>query len=117
MLELREKVADVKRRLRNFLIAAREKQENGELDENHPVAGDSTVVEVVHAASEESGGEEDEEKDFDMFALSSSPQKRKRTKSSGGGPPRKRAAVVPAELQAVDSYDDAEGYYKVSIIT
>lgn len=133
---VREQVAREKARVRQFVIQIREQKEREEALEHledgltseqpstielHSASiGDSLAPDmavVEHRSVETEKPEEDEnndevEDDFDMFSMRS-PTPRKRKHASGDNTIKKKLAVTASHLRAVDSYDDAEGYYRV----
>lgn len=137
---VREQVALEKKRVRAFLIDMREKREKeerpgtppalgaGAVSSIQPTGNDSLAPRLANrsanspfAASQEEGlvsvgfqeDAENEDEEFDMFDTSSPHLNRKRKVVSNTAQ-RKKVAIA-AELRAVDSYDDAEGYYKVKL--
>eukprot|EP01054_Gregarina_sp_Poly1_P000196 Gregarina_sp_Poly_1__195@NODE_1045_length_5261_cov_14_130920_g725_i0_p1_GENE_NODE_1045_length_5261_cov_14_130920_g725_i0NODE_1045_length_5261_cov_14_130920_g725_i0_p1_ORF_typecomplete_len616_score93_26Pkinase/PF00069_25/9e57Pkinase_Tyr/PF07714_17/5_4e31Kinaselike/PF14531_6/2_1e12RIO1/PF01163_22/4_9e06Kdo/PF06293_14/2_1e05Pkinase_fungal/PF17667_1/1_6e05YrbLPhoP_reg/PF10707_9/0_00095APH/PF01636_23/2_8e03APH/PF01636_23/0_0052Pox_serthr_kin/PF05445_11/0_0093WaaY/PF06176_11/0_029FTA2/PF13095_6/0_099P len=141
---LQERIASEKKRLRQFIIATKERREKeeqaaggeasgglastdvtrlspggGECRPSGSAATAGPIMAVTDEVEEENGDEEDD--DFDMFNPDDAASKKRKRAGAGvrlgavsGTSHSKRLAIDPT-LRAVDAYDDAEGYYLATI--
>ncbi|XP_055388623.1 serine/threonine-protein kinase PRP4 homolog [Condylostylus longicornis] len=94
LVELKQRVQEDKRRLRQFIIMQREEQDRKR-----------------HEAEDEE--EEEEDDDVDMFSITDQRQNVK--KKARRRPKNESAKLIDTSVNLAENWDDAEGYYMASI--